>query len=305
MLVFEATSLAHATWARDMLLKANMSLCTYSFTSLYCWNKVYKQELCLYENRLLIHAETGIGKAYFWPIGEGNISAALDALEEDAKRRGEPLRFIGLEEGQKEFLEDRYGDDLQLIASRDSCDYIYDIHRLADLPGKKLHAKRNHINRFKENHPEAKFSPLTVDDIDDCLALDEIWYKARKSHIEEENEALHGERHALHTALENFEVLGLVGGLIRDGDGEVMAFTLGSHLSDTVFDVHFERAKSEIQGAFPAINQEFVRYIRETYPQMLYINREEDMGEEGLRKAKLSYGPDILLQNICAVVKNR
>ena len=109
------------------------------------------------------------------------------------------------------------------------------------------------------------------------------------------------ERAALVMALEYFSELGMEGGIIRCG-GQVLAFTLGRLLTPTVFDVNFERAMPDFQGAFPVINQEFSKWVREAYPQVKYIDREEDLGQPGLRKAKMSYGPDILMKNACVVI---
>lgn len=304
MLDFRPTKASDRQWVFPLLQAEAIPLCSYSFSSLFCWQHVYEQKICQFEDRLLVHASTTVGSAYLWPVGAGDPIPALRALEEDAASRGQPLRLVGVMEQHLPILEQLFAGRMELLTSRDNYDYLYDINRLADLPGKKLHAKRNHIRRFKDNCPEGAFAPLTEADIPDCLALDRRWYEEHLSRSEEEPDesSLLQERAALVVALENFTHLGLDGGLIRCG-GEVLAFTLGSQLTPTVFDVHFERAMADYQGAFPVINQEFARYIREHYPQMEYIDREEDMGQPGLRKAKLSYGPDRLVENFCAVIQ--
>ena len=120
----------------------------------------------------------------------------------------------------------------------------------------------------------------------------------------ERDEGLYMERAAMVTALNYFAELGMEGGLIRC-NGTVLAFTMGSLLTPTVFDVNFERAMADFQGAFPMINQEFAKWIRENHPAVTLIDREEDAGSPGLRKAKQSYGPDRMTRNVMAIIHNK
>ena len=306
MLNFQPTKPSDRQWVYPLLQKEAIPLSSYSFPALICWQHVYGQEICHFEDRLIIRAKTGMGTVYLWPVGSGDEVAALRAMEEDAARRGEPFRLIGVLEQYRPLLEELYGSRMETFDSRDYYDYLYDVNRLADLPGKKLHAKRNHIRRFKDNCPEGVFAPLKEEDIADCLALDQHWYEEHiaRSTEDPDTDSLLQERKALVTALNHFKELGLDGGLIRCG-GEVLAFTLGSLLTPTVYDVQFERARADFQGAFPVINQEFAKWIREAYPNVRFIDREEDLGQPGLRKAKLSYGPDQLVENFSAVIRTR
>ena len=302
MLDFRPTKISDREWVLPLLQAQALPLCDYSFTPMFCWRHVYDQHICQFENRLMLRANTSIGSAYLWPVGSGDPVPALRALEADAESRGEPLRLVAVLEEHMPVLESPYAGRMEVIDAPESYDYLYDINRLADLPGKKLHAKRNHINRFRDNCPDMEFRPLTKEDIPDCLELDRRWYY---DHLEKMGESadnsLLQERAALVMALEYYSELGMEGGIIRCG-GQVLAFTLGSLLTPTVFDVNFERAMPDFQGAFPVINQEFSKWVREAYPQVKYIDREEDLGQPGLRKAKMSYGPDILMKNACVVI---
>lgn len=306
MINFKPTEPSDRKWVLPLLQAEPIPLCSYTFSTLVCWQKVYHQEISRLDDRLLVHAITAMGSAYLWPVGTGDPIPALRALEADAKERGELFRLVGVTPVQLPILEQLYGDAVKVYERRDNYDYQYDINRLADLPGKKLHAKRNHIRRFRDNCPDGVFAPLTEADIPDCLALDQRWYEEHLARAEgdaaEQTESLLLERAALTTALEHFTELGMDGGLIRN-HGTVLAFTLGSLLTPTVYDVQFERALADFQGAFPLINQEFARYIRDQYPQVELIDREEDLGSPGLRKAKLSYGPDRLMENLCIFIK--
>ena len=124
----------------------------------------------------------------------------------------------------------------------------------------------------------------------------------------EEMYRLHGrtnpeEQLALKRAFQDFDFLGLEGGLLRT-KGEVVAFTIGEKQNGDTYTVHFEKAFSRVRGAYPMINREFVRYVRQLYPEVVYINREDDMGMENLRKAKRSYYPDFMVEKYTASFLN-
>ena len=270
---------------------------------------------------------SSLGHSYLWPVGEGDPKPALDAITQDAREEGQPLRLIALTQYHKNWLEANYPDRFAFEEARDGFDYLYDIDRLADLPGKKLHAKRNHIHRLDEAYPGWDWTPMTQADIAPCLAMDAAWQRwdsipivvdgrvecvvdSSKYHTIDQRvirggeggglSTLDDEHRALVLALENREALGLDGIVLRWQE-EILGFTLGALLTENVFDVHFERARGDIQGAYPAVNRSFARYIREKYPQVRYLDREDDMGLPGLRKAKESYYPDYLEVNFSAV----
>ena len=229
------------------------------------------------------------------------LAPALEALSDSAHAEGHPLRLIGLTLYHKNWLEAAYPGRFHFAEARDGFDYLYDIHRLADLPGKKLHAKRNHIHRLDEACPGWTWAPLTPEDVAPCLAMDAAWHQAALARETVRGlSSLDDEHNALVLALEHFQTLGLEGIVLR-WQGEILGFTLGAPLTETIFDVHFERARGEVQGAYPAVNRSFAQYVRQRHLQVRYLDREDDMGLPGLRKAKLSYYPDYLQVNYCAV----
>lgn len=133
--------------------------------------------------------------------------------------------------------------------------------------------------------------------------MDKQWYlRSLSREGEAEERDLGDEGIALRTAMEYYDQLGLEGGLIRVY-GEVVAFTMGDFLTRDTFDVHFEKAYSELQGAYAMINREFARWVRAKHPEIKYLNREDDMGVEGLRKAKESYYPDLMVEKYAAVLR--
>ena len=176
---------------------------------------------------------------------------------------------------------------------RDSSDYIYLQEKLSSLSGKKLHAKRNHIHRFEEEYPDWTYESITEENEEECARMAMEWCMQNCMTEEEriEYDKIDESRLVVY-AIRHREQLGFVGGAIRAA-GKIIAITLGEPLTKDTFVVHFEKAYADIQGAYPIINREFVKHEMAEYQ---YVNREEDMGEEGLRKAKLSYRPEILLE---------
>ena len=244
-----------------------------------------------------------MGCSYMYPAGSGDLRAVVLALEEDAAGRDSPLRLVCLTGGQVEELEAAFPGEFEFAADRDGYDYLYEVDRLADLTGKKLHAKRNHINRFVENNPSWVYEEITPESLPECLAMDKEWYRrSLQREGEAEERDLGDEGVALRTAMDHFHTLGLEGGLLRVY-GEVVAFTIGDRLNSDTYDVHFEKAYGELQGAYAMINREFARWVRERHPDVKYLNREDDMGVEGLRKAKESYYPDLMVEKHTAVRK--
>ena len=270
MIRFQAPTPALRGWAQPLLMAEGLPLCDYSFPLLCCWRDAYATEIAPLEQRLLVRLHNSQGTVYLWPAGRGDPRPALEAILQDAHRQDEPLRLASLTAEHQAYLEEHYPGRFHFQPLRDGFDYLYEVQRLAELPGKKLHAKRNHIHRLDENCPGWTWAPMTDADLPLCQELD------RRT------------------------LLGMEGLVLRWQD-QLLGFTLGSPLSTTVFDVSFERAREDIQGAYPAVTRSFARWVRERYPDIRYLNREEDMGLPGLRKAKQSYYPDLMGEKIYAV----
>ncbi|MBQ1264724.1 MAG: DUF2156 domain-containing protein, partial [Oscillospiraceae bacterium] len=228
------------------------------------------------------------------PIGDGDIKPVIEELAQEAKRRGLCLRLRGITDEFRAALDAALPEKFSYTPYRDSYDYLYDIDVLTTLAGKKLQAKRNHCNRFISEHPDWHTEPVTKENIAQCRALAEVWYENHP-----QADALAAERRALALALEHFEALAMDGLLLHDGE-RVVAFSLGARVSKTYYDVNFEKAFAEVTGAYALINREFARMVAEKYPSVRWLNREDDMGVEGLRKAKESYHPTVLLEKSLA-----
>lgn len=260
--------------------------CELSFSNNFLWVAHYGTKWNIVEDSLVFY-NPHRGSVSF-PIGE-NPYKAVDVLMHYFEENNKTFMMHLVTEEQFEALEKHYPDKFTIEYIRDVADYIYEAESLGTLAGKKLHAKRNHINRFVENYPEWSYEEITDENLDDCLAMAQKWREQNKCDEDKEKSA---EFCVTLRALKQRNEIGLIGGAIRTRDG-IVAFSLGTPLTDDTFVVHIEKAFAEIQGAYPIINREFVLHAASGYR---YINREEDLGEEGLRKAKLSYNPTILLE---------
>ena len=303
MIDFHPPRLEEKPWVDELLRRADYRGCDYNFTNLFVWSRAYHQEIARVDDFLVTHVCGRMGCSFMFPAGGGDLASVIRKLEEEAAGRGEPLRLVCLTPRQMAELEEFFPGQFDYSADRDGYDYLYEIDRLADLGGKRLHAKRNHINRFMENNPSWTYEEITPESLGECLAMDKEWYRrslAREGEAEERD--LGDEGVALRQAMEHYQALGLEGGLIRVY-GEVVAFTMGDLLNSDTYDVHFEKAYGELQGAYAMINREFARWVRGRHPNVRYLNREDDMGVEGLRKAKESYYPDQMVEKHTAMWK--
>jgi hypothetical protein len=272
--------------------------CDFSFANMCSWRFLYNSEFMIANGFLLIRfyiEEKGRRhKACMFPAGNGDLGQALELLEEDARADGHPLCILGVTPDGKNELEKIRPDEFMYFPERDYFDYIYLRQDLQLLKGKKFQAKRNHINKFKNNYSYT-YLPITPEIVPLCLELECKWYQANRT--ERDAQDLKDENRSMVFALNHFNELGLTGGSVWVGD-EIVAFTYGSPINHHTFGVHVEKADIRYEGIFSVINQEFASRIPK---QFLYVNREEDLGIPGLRQSKLSYNPVILLEKNTAV----
>lgn len=290
MLEFKPFSQENKDLFNTFLMHCGEQGCEYSFTNLFLWGR---QRATVYENHLVFFSQFNRQSVYLYPIGNGDKKKVLDAIIHDAAQRDIPCRLTSLLQADCEELERLYPGKFRIHCDRDGFDYIYDIHDLADLKGKKFQKKRNHLNQFFLKNEDVSFAPITPENIPEVQEFLASWY-AQRAELDPHGD-FHMEKAALKKALENWQWLCMTGLVLKKGD-EIIAMTAGSFLSEECFDVHFEKATDRVQGAYAAINQGFAQYLRTQYPNLRWLNREDDLGLEGLRKAKLSYYPDHLIE---------
>lgn len=289
MLHFQPVTMADRPWIHEILYAAGRPGCEYSFANLLFWGNRWGG-VCRYGDFLLKEANFGGTVSYFYPAGQGNVKSAIEALRADAEEKGAKLLLRGVTDRDRLELERLYPGKFTFEAHRDAFDYLYPIEKLATLSGKKLQAKRNHINRFLAEHPNWHTEKMSAQTAETCFALMENWYESH-----DDSGALRNERASLETAIRHFDEMQM-DGLFLYADDALVAFSMGNRLNETYFDVNFEKAYADVQGAYPLINREFARMVADKYPQVQFLNREDDMGLEGLRKAKESYHPDLLVK---------
>ena len=264
--------------------------CEYSFANLYLWGR---QRAAFLGSQLVFFSQFNRRSVYPFPIGPGDRKIALDAIIADAQERGIPCRLTGLLAEDKEIVERLYPGRFRFHHDRDGYDYVYDINGLADLKGRKYQKKRNHLNRFLAAYPDCKGVPVTEENAEEVRHMIEKWYELREQ--EDPSADFHMEKAAIFKALERRKELGMECFALYVDDACV-AVSMASALSETVLDVHFEKALDAFEGAYAAINYFFSRYLREKYSAVKYLNREDDMGIPGLRHAKMSYSPDSMIE---------
>lgn len=290
-LVFRTIEITDKSWIDAALKRSQFRGCEYTFGNNFTWRRAYNVEIAPYEEMYLLRWDLGgEGVKYSFPAGGCGVREAVELLKGYCDQRGEAL-VISANKEMTELILVEY-PEARAHYRRDSSDYIYLADDLSELRGKKYHAKRNHLNRFYEN--DWSFEPITSENIPECLAMNERWCEENivqcdvKDSIEQQSKL--DESCVVRCGFKYYEALGYTGGLIRV-NGEVQAFTFGEPSADDTFVVHVEKALKTYQGAYTAINREFVRSLGGRYR---YINREEDTGAENLRKAKLSYNPVFL-----------
>ncbi len=285
-LIFAEPTVADADWAMPLLAASGNTGCEYSFATLYMWRNRYQTRIATADGYFLACSGEGAESSFLPPVGPSFLEG-VDRLREYAAENQIPLRLHSVTEAQRQLLLERYGEALRCEERRDSFDYLYRSSDLAQLPGKDYHAKKNHISAFSRKY-EWVYEPLTAENTADVLALSKKWCAERGAC---QDESIRAERCGVRELLQHRELFGIKGGLIRV-DGEAVAFTLGSPINRRVFDIHVEKALTAYAGAYAVINREFASRLTEYE----LLNREDDMGLEGLRKAKLSYHPAELLK---------
>lgn len=267
--------------------------CEYTFANLFSWGKA---KISVLHDHIVLFSQFNKG-TYLYPIGSGDKRAILDAIMADAKEKGIACRITGLLAKDKETLEALYPGMFHFHTNQNWYDYVYAIDDLADLKGQKYHRKRNHYNRFRDTFPDYTVEPLGDENMPRVREMVNDWYNEKM--LENPDGDFRMEQTALENALRYFHELDMVGLVLLEGE-KVLAVTLGSRLSDDTFDVHFEKARRDANGAYAAINCEFARYIRNKFPSICFLNREEDMGLEGLRQAKQRYYPHHMIEKYWA-----
>lgn len=296
---FRRPELSDAELISDYFHKYPTRSCDRTFANVYLWAKFYQVEFTKYKNTLVFR-DNSAGYGYAFPVGaDEDVREVILDLIRDAEEAGKPFCLYGITREHFEQIEQWFPGQFTCEYNRDEADYVYETEKLATLSGKKLHSKRNHINKFKQVYDGRwEYEKLTEDQVEDCFQMAMRW---RNENECEEDEEKNQEMCVTMNSLRLLKELCLIGGVLKI-DGEIVAFTIGEAVNDDTFVVHIEKAFAEVDGAYTMINQQFVEH--ELLGKYQYVNREDDVGMEGLRKAKMSYHPVFMIEKGYVTLKD-
>lgn len=293
MLEFKKINLSDFEILKKYAVSSGRFSCESNFVNLFVWQSAYNNMYAIYDDILFIKSGKGNEETFRLPFGS-DLEKGISLLREYT---GNPTPPFWVQEGEcfYEFYS-KYKNEYQLIPERDAFDYIYLQSNLANLSGKKYHSKRNHISSFSKKY-NWQFKEIFEEDIQEVLECADKWYAFNALRYDRYMEC---EKQGIKTVLQNFRLFNMKGGAVYV-DGVMVAFTLGSPINSEIFDIHIEKALPQYAEAYTVINNEFAKILGD----YKFINREDDMGLEGLRKAKLSYKPDILLKKYFCIPKKQ
>ncbi len=292
-LAFHKLTVDDRAAVQAVTLGAGRRNCNYTFANLIGWQFWYNTEVCICENAVVFRFAFEGRRAYMVCTAAAPSVRLVELLCADAAAVGSELMVLGVEDEPAAQVADMLPGRVTVYPRREQYDYIYLRQDLAGLKGGSLKAKRNHVNKFLSMYPDFVYRPLEPSLFDDCRRLAKLWRSEVEEtrHDEDYEITVDAEARAMETVFNNWDQLDAMGGCIFI-EGHMVAFTYGAPVTNDTFDVCVEKANRLVDGAFNIINQQFATHLPE---QFVYMNREEDMGLEGLRKSKLSYHPAILL----------
>jgi len=297
MLPFQPVTIDDRQTLQSFFDKVAFGNCDFSFSNIFSWKHAYDTTFAVEDDFLYIRFQPGDSSpGYLFPAGDGDLKRAIERMRQDASERGAKCRLYAVTQKMFDLLDQAMPGEFVFEKDRDWYEYIYSSHDMIALKGEKYQAKRNHINKFKRTY-RWEYLPITRGIIPDCMVLYDRWCAENEGCDSERS--LMEERIATGNAFQNFEKLGLTGGALRI-DGEILAYSYGQPLTGDIFGIHAEKCLYEIAGGFTMINREFAEHNCAGYT---WINREEDLGLDSLRQAKMSYHPAFLLEKGYAKLK--
>jgi hypothetical protein len=265
----------------------------YTFTNLFVWRETEKVQLSQLEIIILIERERpGKGGRFLYPpLGETDLQTVVRKILALNKHANHPTRLYDLEKEEARVLQE---EGFTVDPDRDNWDYVYQTEDLATLLGPRYYSKRKAIKKCLTEH-RCEYAALTPEIVKDCLQLQTTWCNVRCC---EAVPGLAAENRAIRETFQHFERLDIFGGAVYI-DNRLEAFTIAERLNKTTAVIHFEKANPEVRGLYQVINQWFCSNALRKY---LYVNREQDLGDEGLRRAKSSYHPHHMVEKYVATL---
>jgi hypothetical protein len=324
MIEFKAPELSDRVAVANAVADSGYTGSDASFANIFLLRKKYGTQIALQDGFLFRYYNgQGSRRGYAFPLGTGEPQAALKLIAEDARESGRPLEFCLVDEPRAQILRENF-DTLHFEENRGDSDYIYFAEGLASLAGNQYKKKRNHVSRFNRTYSDYEIRPLTPENYADALTVEKSWLyietlgessdtdcectceceEAAWAERSEDEKSRHAEYCAIVEALENFDKLGLNGAVLYV-EGKPVGMTMASEIAPGAWDIHFEKVIDEyaVNGGYAIINKLFAERLVAAGAK--FINREEDINIEGLRKAKLSYYPQTILDKMHATCQAR
>lgn len=274
---------------QGVTLNAGLRNCNFTFTNLFGWQPFFKTQVCILNDTVILQLQLGDKPAYIINSHTPPSKETILLLME--REKGKPLLLLAMDDEHATTVQQYFPEQTTVTPLRNNYDYIYLRKDLEHLQGKGLKTKRNHVNRFIAEHPDFEYRTLDKSLLPQCLELEHQWRDQIPHDNPEYGDTIETEQKVIERVFDNWDRLDAIGGAVFI-DGLMVAFTYGAPVTNDTFDICVEKADRNINGAYNIINQQFVQHLPKQYT---YINREEDMGLQGLRKAKLSYNPHTLL----------
>lgn len=287
MEAFQAITTKDITVLNRYFAMRDARLCNDSAGAAVLWQPYFQDSYLILDDTLLLREEfPGVGTVFSPPVG-ANEENAYAFLEQTCRASGQKLRFFPVTEPELAALRARY-PRAEATLLRDWCDYLYDAQDMVQFRGRRFNGQRNHIHRFQRLYPNWRFEDITADNLPELRAFFEN-YTAR---YRKDSETAQVEEQCVRDFLTHYFDYAPLGGLLRVGD-QIVGFSAGEIVGDTLI-IHVEKADVAYDGVYQALVNEFAK--RFVTDGVQYINREEDVGDEGVRKSKLSYHPLRLLE---------
>jgi hypothetical protein len=281
------------------LKKYNPEASELTFTNLFMWRNYYKFRFAEKYGFLCIISEMNDEPPFaFAPVGKydrSDFRRVVQYLRECFLEAGWEFKFKRITQNELKLFKDAFGDRTESFSELDNSDYIYSTGDLINLQGKKYDGKRNHINKFRREY-EFEYVAINENNIGECFKIMDAWCAERKCI---DHRGRYCERLVNTELLSNYAEVECKGALIKV-NGKFEAFTVGEMLNEDTAVIHIEKANFNVNGLYTLINQQF---CKNEWANTKYINREQDLGIEGIRKAKLSYHPVKMVEKYAVKVE--
>lgn len=294
-LEFKKLELEHIPLLRSYFLRQERRMCDCTIGSTLMWRDYFDNCFAIVDDTLMFRSRYLDGQyAFTVPIGK-NPEAMLNLAEEYCRSRGMKLEFCTVAPNDLEMLKKRW-PNLTVVDNRDWYDYLYESKDIVEFAGKKYAHQRNHIRRFERDCPNWSFSRMTENDVDEVRQFYQKFLQERTK----DGETAQAEIEKIFEVLEHFNQYQFLGGILRV-EGQIVGISMGEIVRDVLF-VHIEKADTQYSGVYQKLVNCFAREF--VTDEVRFINREEDVGDPGLRKSKLSYRPVKLLEKYTVRVQD-